>query len=88
MIVRYVQSLPRKTNQRICLSVGTEEESPFLSSTRDLHQALIDKGWKEGVDLSYLEAPGAQHSPDERAIRVDHFLTFLFPATNTSARAK
>jgi len=78
MVVRYVQSLKSKTNQQICLSVGTEEPSIFLESTRHLRQALIDKGWKEGADFSYMEAPGSQHSPDERALRVDHLLKTLF----------
>ena len=80
MIVRYVEALRGKTKQRICLSIGTEDLPPFLDSTRDLHQALIDKGWKQGVDLYYLEVPGAQHTPDERATRVDHLLKSLFPA--------
>jgi predicted alpha/beta superfamily hydrolase len=79
MIVRYVQSLKAKTNQQICLSAGTNEPSIFLNSTRHLRQALIDKGWKEGTDLSYMEAAGSQHSPDERALRVTHLLTSLFP---------
>jgi predicted alpha/beta superfamily hydrolase len=83
MIVRYVQSLSRKTNQRICLSIGTEEPSPFMNSTRDLRQALIAKGWREDEDFSYIEAFGSQHSPDERAVRVDHLLKFLFPVTRT-----
>ena len=83
MIVRYVQSL-RKTHQRICLSVGTDETAPFLDSTRDLHQALIKKGWREGVDLAYLEAEDVEHTPDERARRVDHLFQFLFPAVKAN----
>lgn len=80
VILSYVQSLPSKTNQRICLSIGTGESAEFLSSTRALHRALISKGWKEGLDLGYMEADGAEHSPDERARRVDHLLRFLFPS--------
>jgi predicted alpha/beta superfamily hydrolase len=81
MIVRYIQSLNSKTGQQICLSVGNEEPALFLDSTRHLHDALLEKGWREGRDLSYLEAAGSQHSPDERALRVDHLLRFLFPVT-------
>jgi len=88
MIVRDVQALRVKTNQRICLSIGAEETPPFLNSTRDLHQALIDKGWKENVDLYYLEAPGAQHSPDERATRVNHLLKTLFPANGKAEKVR
>jgi predicted alpha/beta superfamily hydrolase len=82
MIVRYVQSLPSKTHQRICLSIGTDEPVEFLSSARALHDALITKGWKEGLNLGYMEASGAEHSPDERARRVDHLLRFLFAQAN------
>lgn len=88
MIVRYVQALRVKTKQRICLSIGTEDTPPFLNSTRDLHQALIDKGWKQGVDLDYLEATGAQHAPNARATRVDHLLKSLFPAAGRAVRKK
>lgn len=80
VIIRYVRSLPSRTRQRICLSVGTEEPGEFLDGARTLRQALIDKGWKSDVDLSYLEVDGVQHSPDGRAQRVTHLLKFLFPA--------
>jgi len=79
-IVREVESLPARTNQRICLSVGTQEPGVFLNSTRDLRQALIRKGWKEGIDLAYMEAPGAQHGPDPHSHRTTQLLTFLFGA--------
>jgi predicted alpha/beta superfamily hydrolase len=79
-IVREVRSLKSPTTQRICLSVGTSEPPVFLSSTRDLRQALMDKGWKEGANFSYMEAPGAQHAPDQRSHRTTHLLTFLFAA--------
>jgi predicted alpha/beta superfamily hydrolase len=82
MIVRYVQSLPSRTDQRISLAIGTEETAEFLSSTRALRQALISKGWKEGINLGYMEASRAQHSPDDRALRGDHLLRFLFPSVN------
>jgi predicted alpha/beta superfamily hydrolase len=85
-ILRDVKSLRAKTNQRICLSAGSEELPIFLNSARDIHTALISKGWHEGRDLSYLEAAGSQHSPDQRALRVDHFLKFLFPLTVKSQK--
>ena len=79
MIVRYMHSLHRKTHQRIWLAVGTAEPDAFLTSTRSLHKALIGKGWKEAIDLGYMEAVGAQHNPEAWAQRVDRLLTFLFP---------
>ncbi len=79
MIVRYVQSLPRKSDQRIWLSVGTGEADRFLSSTRSLRQALVARGWKEGSDFSYSETSGAQHNPNAWTPGVDRLLEFLFP---------
>ena len=52
MITRCVDSLHRKTHQRIWLTVGTGELERFVSSTRSLHAALVDKGWQEGIDLA------------------------------------
>jgi predicted alpha/beta superfamily hydrolase len=80
IIVRYVRSLPRKTNQRIYLTIGTAELPDFLNSTRNLRRAIISKGWKEGSDFGYLEVEGAQHTPREHAVRIDHTLRFLSPA--------
>ena len=79
-IVQEVRSLKARTNQRISLSVGTDEPAAFLNPTRDLSQAIIEKGWKENVDFSYMEAPGAQHAPDPNSHRTTHLLTFLFAA--------
>jgi len=88
IILRCVQSLPRKTNQRIYLSVGTAELPEFLNSTRNLRQALASKGWKEGSDFEYVEVEGAKHEPNTRAIRVDRALRFLSPVLNKrSAKA-
>jgi len=80
IVVRYVHSLPAKTRQRIWLAVGTAEPDVFLSGTRSLHSALVAKGWKDGVDLGYMEATGAQHNPEAWSERVDRLLTFLFPS--------
>ena len=82
LIVRYVRSLPAKTNQRVWLGIGTAEPQVFLSSTRSLHEALIDRGWKDGVDLGYMEAAGAEHNPGAWSRRVDRLLAFLFPSTS------
>ena len=88
MIVRYVHSLHGKTHQRIWLAVGTAEPDEFLSSTRLLRKALIAKGWKEGMDLGYMEAVGAQHNPEAWAQRVDRLLTFLYPPSGQRSVAR
>jgi len=79
LIVRYVYSLPAKTDQRIWLAIGTAEPENFLSSTRSLHEALVARGWKQGADLGYMEAVGAEHNPEAWSRRVDRWLAFLFP---------
>ncbi len=63
----------------IWLDVGTGEQR-MLKGTQLLHRMLLRKGWKDGVDVQYLEEPGALH--DERAWghRTGLFLHFLFPA--------
>lgn len=78
MILRYVESMPSKSAQKISLSVGSDEPDDFLEDARILRQELINKGWREGLDLSYLEAAGAGHTPDEASERVSHLLKFLF----------
>ena len=86
MIVKYVNSLPAKTNQRICLTIGTSEKDSFLNTTRDLRNALLKKGWKEGLDFGYLEAKGRDHAPDQAAERVHYVLKFLFPPGKSAAQ--
>jgi predicted alpha/beta superfamily hydrolase len=81
MIVRYVHSLPAKNHQRIWLAVGTGEPDTFVSSTRSLHKELVAKGWKEGIDLGYMEAAGARHNPEDWSQLVDRLLTFLFQSS-------
>ena len=69
----------RRPALSIWLDVGTGEQR-MLKGTRLLHRMLLRKGWKEGVDLHYMEADGALH--DERAWghRTGLFLRFLYPA--------
>lgn len=64
---------------KIWLDVGTAE-TRMLKGTQLLHRMLLRRGWKDGVDVQYLEEPDALH--DERAWghRAGLFLNFLFPA--------
>jgi predicted alpha/beta superfamily hydrolase len=80
MIVRYVQSFPRKSDQKIFLSVGKGEPERFVASTRALHDALTAKGWKDGRDLSYWEPLVNEHKAGAWRTGVDVLLKFLFPA--------
>ena len=79
-IVRQLTAFPRQHETlKIWLDVGTGEKR-MLKGARLLHRTLLRRGWRPGVDLAYLEEPGALH--DERAWgeRAGLFLQFLFPA--------
>jgi predicted alpha/beta superfamily hydrolase len=85
IIVRDVEATKKRPRLRIWLDTGTKEggnESEAGETTanaRQLHNALIAKGWKEGRDLKYFEAEGAEHNERAWAQRVDAMLRFLFP---------
>ena len=76
-IFRLVGILGEKPPLKIWLDTGTDE--PGWELTRNLCDYLIDKGWQLGVDLSYLEVKGADHSEVAWAARVEPALRFLFP---------
>ena len=81
IVIREVNELSEKPHLKIWLGIGTAEEAEFLESSRELHEALLNKGWVQGEDLLYYEAEGAKHNPDDWAKRVDRLLKFLFPKT-------
>ncbi len=78
-ILKTVAKLRRKTGQRIWLDIGTKEGQRALPDVRLLKADLEQKGWREGVDLGYMEAEGAEHSEWAWADRVAPMLKFLFP---------
>lgn len=82
VIVKMVAAMQHSQRQRMWLDIGTEEGSAPFSSIRDvrlLKATLVSKGWREGRNLAYLEAAGADHSERAWAERVPHMLQFLFP---------
>ena len=78
-IVRFVDALPSKPDTRIWIDIGTSEGFPAVPDTRALRDALVRKGWREGSDLRYFEAPGAPHNETAWAKRMPAVLEFLFP---------
>jgi predicted alpha/beta superfamily hydrolase len=76
-IFRLVGILGEKPPLKIWLDTGTDE--PGWELARYLRDCLIDKGWRLGIDLSYLEVKGANHSEAAWAARVEPALRFLFP---------
>lgn len=84
-IVRYVESLRHKPDERIWIDIGTKEgrdeaeAEEAVSNTRLMRDTLIKKGWKLDADLKYFEAEGAAHNERAWAARVGPILEFLFP---------
>ena len=78
-ILREVAALPGKNGLKIWLDVGTNEGERLLLGTREIRDALLAKGWKEGVDLQYLEQKVGTHSEIAWASRVEGMLRFFFP---------
>ncbi len=78
-ILKTVSHMRHKTGQRIWLDIGSNEGRRALPDVRMLKTALEEKGWREGKDLGYLEAEGAEHSEWAWAERVAPMLKFLFP---------
>jgi predicted alpha/beta superfamily hydrolase len=79
-ILKTVARLRHNTGQRIWLDIGTKESQRALPDVRMLKADLERKGWRESVDLGYMEAEGAEHSEWAWADRVAPMLKFLFPS--------
>ena len=79
-ILHAIEQQAKKPDLRIWLDMGTAEGAKHLRDTDALERLLVKRGWRSGVDLEYVTAPGAVH--DERAWseRFGDVLRFLFPA--------
>ena len=87
-IVRDVQALTARTQQRIWLDTGTNEgpnSERTTANARLLRDALIAKGWVLNKNLIYYEAQGAAHNEQAWGQRVDPMLRFLFPKKRNSS---
>ncbi len=78
-ILRTVAKIRRKPELKIWLDIGTREGQRALPDARELNLTLVKKGWVEGQDLRYFEAPDAEHTESAWAARVAPMLKFLFP---------
>ena len=78
-IVRFVDALPARPETRIWTDIGTREGRTAVPDARALRDALVRRGWREGVDLRYVEAEGAVHNEVAWAKRMPAVLEFLFP---------
>lgn len=80
IILKRVADFHGCPHARIWLDIGTEEGERTVHDARDLRDALLAKGFREGDDLSYFEAHGAGHNEMAWADRVADLLKFLFPS--------
>jgi predicted alpha/beta superfamily hydrolase len=78
-ILGFVSAAPVQSRSRIWLDVGTNEASNTLKNVTDLHDLLVQRGWRDNHDLHFEVIQGAQHNEDAWAARVGPFLQFLFP---------
>jgi predicted alpha/beta superfamily hydrolase len=81
-ILEMVRAYKFEGRARIWLDSGTDEGDAPLQAVADLEllrDALLEKGWREGVDLHYCEVPGAGHNERAWAARFGDVLQYLFP---------
>jgi predicted alpha/beta superfamily hydrolase len=78
-MIRFVQGLSEKPDTLVWTDMGTEEGRRNLHGARRLRDALVEKGWEEGIDLMYVEAEGEPHNEVAWAKRLPEILEFLFP---------
>ena len=75
--IHFVEDLRKKPPVRLWLDTGTAE--PGWEKTRQLHDTLVAHGWRDGQDLHYLEAEGAEHNEAAWAARTGPLLQWLVP---------
>ena len=78
-ILRTVSTGRTRPNLRIWLDMGTAEGLRHLRDTDLLHRRLLQRGWRDGVDLDYLRVPAGLHNENAWRARFDQVLRFLFP---------
>ncbi|MGC2402925.1 MAG: alpha/beta hydrolase-fold protein [Acidobacteriaceae bacterium] len=81
-ILNTVAALPGKLELRIWLDTGVKESTRAVPDARLLRDLLLQKGWRLGEDLTYLEVENGEHTESAWAQRVDPMLQFLFPASD------
>lgn len=76
-MIRMVNRMPTRTHQRLWIDMGTKEGPGMLQVVREFRDALIEKGWREGVDLGYCEVKRAEHTERAWGRRIARVLEFL-----------
>lgn len=71
------------TGLRVWMDIGTDEgtekagRKTWLTDAQGLRDALLARGYRDGVDLHYEEIEGGRHHESAWAARVDRMLVFL-----------
>ena len=78
---RFVRARKKKPPVRLWLDTGTAE--PGWEKARAFREVLVERGWREGRDLSYCEDEGAAHNEAAWAARTGPLLRWLLPASAT-----
>ena len=81
-ILEMVRAYQSDARPRIWLDSGTNEGDAPQQTVADLKllcNALTERGWREGVDLSCTVAAGAEHNERAWAARFGEVLQYLFP---------
>jgi predicted alpha/beta superfamily hydrolase len=89
-ILKMVERYRSPVRPRISMDAGTAEgDAPqqVIAELRMLRDALLARGWREGVDLRYSEVQGAAHNEDAWGARFGTVLEYLFPAAPSVAGA-
>ena len=78
-ILRRVRLLAHKPPLRIWLSAGTDEAPGVVEGAAALRDALVARGWREGVDLAFSIVEGGRHDEASWAAQMGGVLEYLFP---------
>lgn len=78
-ILKTVDAMPKKADQRIWLDIGTQESAQAVAQSQRLHDRYVGKGWKDGRDLAFFVDEGAKHNEGAWSSRLGMVLMFLFP---------
>ncbi|MDB5960577.1 MAG: esterase [Massilia sp.] len=72
-----IKQLPARLPVRFYIDAGTIDDG--LADTEAMRDAMLAKGYVDGIDLLFYAAPGGRHNEASWAARVDKALTWFFP---------
>jgi predicted alpha/beta superfamily hydrolase len=84
-ILNVVRNYRERQRARIWLDAGTAEGSDgstVIEDLRLLRASLLDKGWREGVNLRYSEIEGAGHDEGAWGARLGSVIEYLYTSSD------